>query len=479
MVVALLLALASPQLGLHAQPCVQGHSKVAAECGTFGVYENRAAGSGRIIQLHLILLKAAHPAHRAIAFIAGGPGESATPFASAVADGVFEKGVSTLRDRYDVLFVDNRGMGRSNPFACIFTPPKDPASYFRQLWPDKLVSACRKASAAMSDPGQYNTNNAVDDLNDVRAAFGYPKLVLYGGSYGTFFSMVYLRRHPTHVESAVLDAVDAPHFQALPGEPVGAQTALDDLVRKCRRDPVCNKHFPQFGKHFSALVRRFDDGPLMVPVKTLALKTPREVKLSKEVFVDQLRHTLYDPQSAAYIPYVVERAYHFDYAALAQFIDTISQLLTLSVNNGAYLSYSCADLMPFVDEAQVKAAAAHSFAGDLRVRAQQRACALWNVPPMPASFNDAVRSDAPVLMISATDDPVTPPRYAEEALRYLPNGKEVLVQGAGHATETPCTDRLIVQFVTKNSAKGLPVAQCTTTFHPPPFATSMKGLPTL
>lgn len=50
----------------------------------------------------------------------------------------------------------------------------------------------------------YNTNNAVDDLDSIRAALGYERIVLDGGSYGTFFSLVYIRRHPDHVESAML-----------------------------------------------------------------------------------------------------------------------------------------------------------------------------------------------------------------------------------------------------------------------------------
>ena len=96
---------------------------------------------------------------------------------------------------------------------------------------------------------------------------------------------------------------------------------------------------------------------------------------------------------------------------------------------------------------------------------------------MPASFNDPVRSDAPVLMISSTNDPGTPPRYGEAALRFLPNAREVLVKGAGHAAETPCTDRLITEFIRAGSAKGLDVSQCTAGTAAPPFATSMKGWP--
>jgi pimeloyl-ACP methyl ester carboxylesterase len=467
----------SSELGLHVKPCTQGHSKVSALCGTFGVYEDRAARSGQIIQLQLVVLKAKHPTHRAIAEIAGGPGESSVGFAPYIADNLFEKPLSSLRENYDILFVDNRGMGGSNPSKCDFAPLADPASYFRQLWPDNLVAACRKKYSETSNLSLYNTNNAVDDLSDVRTALGYPKLVLDSGSYGTFFSLIYVRRHSESIESAILDGVAPPHFQPIPGAPDGAQTALDDLIVKCRHDAVCNTHFPKFAQQFDALMQRLDRGPVPVSVKNPKNKRFETVLLSKEVFVDRLRQALYDPEGVATVPYVVERLSQGDSVPLGRLMEIVTQGLAQDLDEGAYLSYSCAEFVPFISEDELKAAAAHSFAGDLRVRAQQRACKIWNVQAMPPSFNDPVRSDVPVLMVSGSDDPATPPRSAAEELPYLSNGKIVLVQGAGHAIETPCTDRLMELFVRAGSAKALNVSRCNAAFTPPHFDTSMKGWP--
>jgi pimeloyl-ACP methyl ester carboxylesterase len=465
---------ASTSLGLHLAPCTQGRSNVPAECGTFGVYENRTARSGRIIALRVVVVKAKHPSNRAIALIAGGPGESAVSEAPPFADGDDPAIAALMRD-YDLVFVDARGMGDSNPFTCDFSPIGDPAAYFRALFPDSLISQCRQTSLRTHDLRLYNTNNAVDDLNDVRAALGYRKLVLDGGSYGTFTSFIFMRRHPGQVESAVLDSVAAPHFLPLPGSPEGAQTALDDLITKCVRNVPCNQRFPAFGSHVQALLRRFDDGPVQVNVRNARTGQMQTVALSKEVFVDNLRHVLYWPPQAAYIPYIVERAYRGDYVPLGTMIQSTTQGLAEDVNAGSNLAYTCREWIPFISARAVREQASRSFAGDLRIRAQQHACAIWNTPPMPASFNEPVRSNAPVLMISASDDPATPASYATRALRYLPNGKQVIVRGAGHSSESACTDRLIVQFVRANSARGLDVDQCTTAFTLPSFATSMAG----
>ena len=461
----------SATLAVHLAPCAQGRAKLPADCGIAQVYEDRGKRSGRIIDLHVVVIHAAHRSGRAIAVVPGGPGQGAISLAGLVADGKLGRALSALRASYDLVFVDNRGMGDSHPFKCDITPVSNPQAYFLRLWPDDLVSRCRARVSKNSDPSLYNTNNAVDDLDDVRRALHYQKLVLSGGSYGTFFSFVYIRRHAAAVESAVLLSVDAPHFEALPGAPDGAQSALDDLFAKCGRDAVCRSHFPNFAAHFAAVLHRFDRGPVEVPVKDRRTNRVSPARLSKEVFVDRFRQAIYDPENAAYAPYYIEQAYRGNYAPLSDMIDGMSQALAQALDEGAFLSYSCADLIPFVSEQRLSAAAAHSFAGDLRARAQQRACRIWNVKAMPAKFNDIVRTDIPVLMIEGSDDPATPPRYAQEELPYLRNGMLVIVRGAGHTTETPCTDRLTVQFVEAGSVKGLDGTHCNGGYVVPRFQT--------
>jgi hypothetical protein len=190
------------------------------------------------------------------------------------------------------------------------------------------------------------------------------------------------------------------------------------------------------------------------------------------VLVDELRQVLDDPNNAAYLPYVIEEAYRREYRPLTDLINAVSVGLAQALNWGAFLSYSCADWMPFVSTSAMQTAAKGSFADELRFRAQQRACRIWNVAAMASGFNQPVHSDALVLMIDGSDDPATPPRYAEEELPYLTSAKLIIVRGAGHAEELPCTDRLILQFVRSLSVEGLPNTSCQNSFRRPPFATS-------
>jgi pimeloyl-ACP methyl ester carboxylesterase len=455
---------------LKTSVCRIGQTHKAAICGTLTVFEDRAAGTGRTIGIHFIVIEAKHQAHRAIAFNPGGPGVSATAMAADFADAT-SGATATLRDRYDLLFVDNRGTGQSAPQDCNFAPTAHPELYFRQLWPDTIVYSCHGRLAARANLSLYSTSDASDDLNDVRAALGYPKLVLFGGSYGTRFYLDFARRHPDSVESVVLDGVDPPHFNITPLPMArGAQTAIDHLEQACRRDPTCSAHFPHFAEHFAAVVQRFDSGPVTLAAGNSVTHRLQSVQLSKEVFVETIRHAMYFPPGAAYIPVTIERAYRDDYTPLSEMVSQMALFFANIVANGLYLSVTCAEDVPFITDADIARDSAGTFEGDARVRAQQRACKLWNVDPGPAAFEDPVRSDAPILMISGSDDPATPPAYAREALAYLPHGRIMLVPGASHDSDLPpCVDTTIVAFVRARSAEGLNLSRCAAAYRRPSF----------
>ena len=143
-----------------------------------------------------------------------------------------------------------------------------------------------------------------------------------------------------------------------------------------------------------------------------------------------------------------------------------------SIATGLNLSMTCAEDIPFITEADVARSSARTFMGATRVRAQQHACTIWKVRPVARAFVTPVRSAAPILMLSGTDDPASPPRFGREAPRYLPNARQILIPHASHEIELPCADELIVAFVRARSAKNLDTASCAASYHRPPFATT-------
>jgi pimeloyl-ACP methyl ester carboxylesterase len=477
--IALLAAISTLPLNASAQSiahalrfheCAEGKSKVPAECGSLRVFENRGSASGRTIQVYFVLLKAVHPNGHVIYVNLGGPASELAEVPD-IADGAALKELSALHDRYDVLFVDERGFGLSHPLPCGLVPLAEPAVYFRALWSERRLADCRMKNAQSSDLSQYNTPAAIEDLNDLRAALGYRQLIFDVGSYGTFTALVYMRRYPENVESAVLQGVAPPGILAFARDfASGSQVSLDRLSDECERDARCRAAFPKFREHFLALLHRFANGPVPVRVQNDVTNREETVLLSREVFVDVIRHALYSPESAAYLPLVIERAYRNDTLPLGGLVDLITQAYSADVDAGGYLSYTCAELMPFANSAaDLDWAKSYSWFGDDRIAAQQRACSIWNVPALSGQFYEPVSSAVPILMVSGTDDPATPSYEGTQELKYLSNARQMLVANAPHDAESPCTDRVVERFVRAGSWAGLDITSCKGTFERPPF----------
>ena len=97
------------------KPCTGYDTPVDAYCGTLKVYENRETKQGRQIDLNIVVL----PALRADAqpdplfFLAGGPGQGAARLAKVVRT-IFRR----VQSDRDIVLVDQRGTGKSNPLDC-------------------------------------------------------------------------------------------------------------------------------------------------------------------------------------------------------------------------------------------------------------------------------------------------------------------------------------------------------------------------
>ncbi len=211
----------------------------AARCGTYEVWENRAAKAGRRIGINVAVVPARVRSHEPdpIFVFAGGPGQGAVSLAAQVMP-LFAR----LNDLRDIVFIDQRGTGESNPLDCDEGDDQPLQTLFEDSLPRKLVERCLAQLDA--DPRQYVTSIAVEDIDDVRSALGYAKVNLWGGSYGTRVELEYVRRHGTHVRSMVLDGV-APATMKLPLSFVAdGEEALAKLVADCEAQALCRLTYP-------------------------------------------------------------------------------------------------------------------------------------------------------------------------------------------------------------------------------------------
>ena len=447
-------ALAALHPQLVAKPCADPQVAAVATCGTIEVLEDRGKPDGRRISLNVVLFKAtAQGPHLPPLFdIAGGPGLAVTRNA-----GFYAGDGAAYRERRDVVMIDQRGTGGSNPLAC----PElgTPEAAMQPMLPVEAVARCRALLEKRADLGRYLTEDAVADLDQVRATLGYPTIDLIGLSYGTTVALRYLATYPDRVRAAVLIGVAPPSATPPAGHAPAGERAFALLASKCSADPACGSRFDLLGDFGRAVA--------LLP-KVAGAPTP-------EIFAEKLRSLMYQPAIARRIPWIVNAASEGD---LEPFYEATRPRGPSPYFDGMFLAVTCGEGLQLMDFAAATAAAKATRFGDYRLRRQRAACDAWGARPASRDFLAPVTSRAAVLLISGGLDPVTPPQWADALAAALPNARHVVIPASGHIFDglsgiDTCFDPLVRKFLDSGDLEAVDPA-CLATMQPPPFATGAK-----
>jgi pimeloyl-ACP methyl ester carboxylesterase len=449
------------------KPCRLEGIKEELFCGKLTVFENRETRAGRTIDLNVVVLPAFDQKNKAepLFDLAGGPGASSTDAA-----GFYAGAGKEYRRRHDVACVDQRGTGESNRLTIFRT--KTPSYYLSEMYPVDYVKKMRHELEQRADLTQYTTSIAMDDLDDVRAWLGYDKINLFGTSYGTRAGLVYMRQHPNHVHSAILLGVAPTDLKMPLHHAEGGARAIDLLLGECEQDARCSAAFPQIRDDWKNVLAQLEKQPARVEYSPPDKSAPTTVEIQRGVLAEKIRTWMYGRDQAARIPLIVHHAANGDFAPFLQ--QAIAPSIPDFVADGAYLSVTCAEDVPFINQEEAAGLNANNPFGNYRVFQQTRACGMWPRGEIPTDFLQPVHSNAPVLIFSGNMDPVTPPKYGEEVARHLPNRRHVVIPEAGHGvdglTDPGCIDRIAIEFLDKVDTKNLDVS-CVERMKPPPFAT--------
>ncbi|HWF89187.1 MAG TPA: alpha/beta fold hydrolase, partial [Pyrinomonadaceae bacterium] len=352
---------------------IQGYTG-KAKCGTYEVYENRATKKGRKIALKIVLLPATSDKREPdpLVYFAGGPGSAASDDASGIA-----QAFPQILAHHDMLFVDQRGTGGSHPLDCKFYDPADLQTYLGYFFPLEDVRKCRAALEPNSDLKLYVTTIAADDMDEVRAALGYERLNLFGGSYGTRAALTYLKRHPQHVRTALLHGV-SPTDQYMPSD-FAQQTerALQGVLSECLADKTCSEAFPKIKEETQAVLAQLIKGPVEVEIQKPNTTERVKLKLSRDLAAEAIRYMLYSPVPASRVPLMIHLAAQGNYVPLTRTAVEYRRNLVGTGSNGMYLSVTCAEDLPWIKPGEAERMAENTFLGDYRLRQQREACALW------------------------------------------------------------------------------------------------------
>ena len=419
------------------QPCQigrqDGSERMAAKCGTLTVSENRAAGSGRQIDLHIAVISAIsrNPAPDPVFFITGGPGQAATEDYVSFA-GAFRR----INEKRDIVLVDQRGTGQSQPLLC----PAADSAQDNAAW----TAACLKQLAA--DPRFYTTLQAIEDLDQVRQVLGYEQINLYGLSYGTRVAQSYLRQYPQRTRSVILDGV-VPQDEAL-GLTLSsdAQRTLDMIFLRCAADTACRNAFPDLRSEFAGLLSRLDQAPARLTIDHPTTGVPIEINLTRDRLALAVRLFSYQTETTALLPMLIhDAAKTGDFSRLAAQSLIVTQQLEGSLNTAMHNSVVCTEDVPFYRPAGVLATDGEvekqGYLGEA-YRQLEQVCSVWPVAEVPDGYKQLVTSDVPVLLLSGEADPVTPPANAERVAASLKRSADIIVPGQGHGVILRgCTSR--------------------------------------
>ena len=447
---------------------------VAADCGKLFVPEDPTKSGGRQISLAFARVPAINRRKQPdpLFVLAGGPGMAATTFYVSVAP-VFAR---IHRDR-DIILLDQRGTGGSNPLNCAggddtLNQPSDSdiAAEARHCLQDLSVKA---------DVAQYTTSVAVNDLERLRQTLGYDRVNLYGVSYGTRVAQHYLRRFPQHTRTLVLDGVVPPELTLGADMALDAERSLGRILARCAREAACKARFGDPEQDYHDLWQTLKPHAVTVKVNNPTTGDATQFEFTRFHLAGVLRLSIYSSEPTALLPLLLhETAQSKDFSRLAAQFLLLNRAYTDAVAAGMNNTVACTEDLAFYDPNSTdRAQLENTFLGTAQLDGLLAVCKIWPHGPIDPDFHAPLHSNVPVLLLSGSDDPVTPPAYAEEARRGLTNARHIVLSDFGHGQlAAPCMDRVMEQFINRAAVAGLDTS-CTRNDKPMPFFISLNGPP--
>lgn len=423
------------------KPCRVAGIKNEAQCGVVKRPLDPAQASGRTIDVHYVVVPAMarNKLPDPVFLLGGGPGQSAVALSPQVMP-LFQR----LNNRRDLVFVDQRGTGRSAPLECEdprHLPLADQADPERQF---KLLTDCRDTLAKLphGDMRFYTTTIAMQDLDAVRAQLGASRINLVGASYGTRAALEYQRQFPQQLRRSVLDGV-APPDMVLPASIVtDGQAAFEAMFKACEAEAACSKAYPTLRADWLALLATL---PRPVTIAHPLTGEPEKLTLTRDMLLGTVRGPLYVPSLAAALPHAIHEATRGRFEPLVGVNALFGGRKGMQLAMGMHFSVVCAEDHPRLAASPVPTG---DFGGSFG-RVYQRVCDSWPRGTPPAAFYEIGKAQSPMLLLSGGIDPVTPPRHGERVAQALgPKARHLVVPHLGHGVMgVGCMRDVLFRFI--------------------------------
>ncbi|SEU19526.1 alpha/beta hydrolase fold [Nonomuraea wenchangensis] len=403
------------------------------QCATLRVPLDYAKPGGRQIKISLIRLPATGKKLGSVVLNFGGPGASGVDLLRA------DRTVlsAALRQRFDVVSFDPRGVGRSAPVRCLGTLGMDAYHAADETPDDRRERAALKewgkalATSCAAGSGKellrhVGTYEAARDLDVMRSALGDARLTYLGWSYGTYLGARYADLYPRRIRAMVLDGAEDPQqtgaeFQRSQAQ--GFQVAMNAFLRDCfkRADCPFKKHtLTAAGRRLDTLLKRADRAPLR--------NTMDGRQVTESIVRTGIMAALYSADSWKYLRGSLAMAFKGDGTALlilADFYNGRRQDGTYKNESMARLAISCVD---------------HP----------ETPCPYWPVKGRKFTKKVTAPGSPPIVVVGTTRDPATPYALARSLTGQLDNGVLLTNDGDGHTAYhggSSCVERQVDRYL--------------------------------
>ncbi len=414
-------------------------------CVSISVPLDYAAPASETIKVTAAIVPAttARPAPDPLFVFAGGPGQAATGMGPWL-----NSAFAPARRERDIVLFDVRGTGMSGALDCAFTltPERDGAGALK-----RDAAAC---AAKVGPKGAfYSSREIVEDIERFRAAMGYAKINMWGGSFGTRVAQHYTRRYGARVRAVVLDGATPVDDSIFVSAPRYGQAALERMFDDCAKDKACAAAFPTLRADFDAILKRAERAPFSKDIIEPRTGRTQSTFIDRDGAAGFVRGALYAGFTRSVVPYAIAQAAQDNFGPLVALGAATSEWSVETMSLGSMLGILCGEDQTRASR-EKSADMAFGFTRDSYIRIFAAGCSVWPHRPLPAEMTQAFRSDVPAMAISGAADPVTPPQGGEGALKMFGARVHVVIPNGFHTnSSTKCIADLIGSFLA-DPAKG-------------------------
>ncbi|MGO3885726.1 MAG: alpha/beta hydrolase [Mycetocola sp.] len=434
------------------------------QCSSVQVPSDWSDPGGASISLSVIRSLATGERQGSLLTNPGGPGASGIALVRDSLDFVFGE---RLRENYDIVGFDPRGVGESAPVECLDGTDMDAYLYGiptaergsdewiaeTKLSSKRFARACAANSSVTLD--DITTEAAARDMDVLRAVLGDSHLNYLGFSYGTFLGATYAGLFPERVGRLVLDGAVNPaasSAEVTQAQIVGFEGALDAYLTDCLATDGC----PFTGDLESARKRV---GALLDQVDASPLQADDGRELGGSTLVTAIIYPLYSQDAWPQLSEMLAATMAGDPEPAFQFADLYNHRSDgfgeyLENTTEAFTAYNCADYPVTTDAAELAAEAdeltkaapligPYMTYGDL-------GCEPWPIATHAEREPITAEGAAPILVIGTSNDPATPYAWAVAMAEQLASGVLVSYEGEGHTAYnrgSACINNTVEDFL--------------------------------